>query len=214
MGRSLVRVRPAVPDDAAALVDLWADLLTVAGSATHTAERPCVDGVQRRLSAVADRTDRVILVAELDGSVCGAAYLSREPLTPLHDAVAARLSYLHVLPGCRRQGAGHAILEAAVHQATEWGAEHVVTDVVPVARDTNRFLARLGLGQLIVQRAAPVPALRRRLAMDVLAAVAPDGPRRGFRPLRGLARSQRSMSMQVNRAVATRRPDSSVTTTS
>lgn len=179
MARALPHVRDAVPDDAPALLGLWTDLLGAAGPGAHSWALPTVEGVRTRLKAVADDPDRRVLVASVDASVDGPeheqvggfALLLREPLTPLHDELAVRVSHLHVLAAQRRHGVGHALVATATDWAAESGADHVVVDVPPAAREANRFYARLGFAALLVQRSAPVATLvRRRLAEPPVAA--------------------------------------------
>ena len=167
MALARVVVREAQPDDAEGLIAVWADLVAVAGRrGVLSAQVPSVPAVRRRVAELDDDPRRRVLVAVNGGDVVGAAVLSREPLSPLHDEPAVRMSYLHVLPGHRRRGIGHALLSAAASWAADSGAEHLAVDVHPQARDANRFLARLGFGQLLVQRVAPVASLRRRLTVD------------------------------------------------
>ncbi len=175
MPRALPHVRDAVPDDAPALLSLWTDLLGAAGPGAHSWALPTVEGVRARLEAVAGDPDRRVLVASVDApgqeQVGGFALLLREPLTPLHDEIAVRVSHLHVLAAQRRHGVGHALVATATDWAADTGADHVVVDVPAAAREANRFYARLGFAALLVQRSAPVATLvRRRLAEPPVAA--------------------------------------------
>jgi GNAT superfamily N-acetyltransferase len=177
-----VSVRAAVPDDAVAVLAVWRDLLAPPGSGRHVARFsgvPDVVGVRHRLEDLVTDPERRILVAELDGELVGAVHLELARLTPLHEVTGVRLSFLHVLPTHRRRGVGHALLAAATDFATPRGADHVVVDVLPGARDAQRFLARLGLAQLLIQRSATIAAVRRVLALEP-----PPGHDRRGRPLR------------------------------
>jgi GNAT superfamily N-acetyltransferase len=104
-----------------------------------------------------------LLVATIDGSAVGVAHLRRAPVSPLHDDDAVHVGYLHVLSGYRRRGIGRQLLEAAADWADAKDAKHVVASVAATAREANRFLARLGLGQVAVVRASSVGALRAKL---------------------------------------------------
>ncbi|MGH8773648.1 MAG: GNAT family N-acetyltransferase [Jiangellaceae bacterium] len=163
MGRSRVHVRDAVVGDAEALARVWSDLLLIAGVPGRTSAPPTPPAVARRLEAIEGSPTRRMLVAEDGDVLAGAVYLSREPLTPLHDDTAVRASYLHVLAEHRRRGIGRALLDAAAGWAVEVQAEHLVVDVSPHIRETNRFLARLGLRTLVSQRSVPVAVIRRRM---------------------------------------------------
>lgn len=159
-----VSVRDAGPDDAEALAELWKALLTESRSFARVSSSPSPDAVRRRLAEIAGRTDRRLLVAVLDGAVAGAVYVAREPITPLHEACSVRISYLRVFDRYRRRSVGHALLEAATAWATEIGVEHILVDVPPGARESNRYFARLGLAPFVAQRAAAASLVRRRLA--------------------------------------------------
>ena len=176
MARTRASVRDAVAADADALARLWADLLMVAGVPGRTSIPPSSSAVACRLEAIEGNLDRRLLVAVTpvdEGEiVVGAVYLAREPLTPLHDDFAVRASYLHVLADHRRRGIGRSLLDAAASWAVEIHAEHLVVDVNPNVRETNRFLARIGLRPLVGQRSVPVAALRRRIAGGPL--IAPE----------------------------------------
>ena len=101
-----------------------------------------------------------LLVAVIDGAPVGVAHLRRAPISPIHEEDAVHLGYLHVLSDFRRRGVGKALLETAADWADEKDSKHVVAYVAAAARDSNRFLARLGLGQVAVVRASTVASLR------------------------------------------------------
>ena len=222
MTRHRVASASAMPDDVPALVEMWADLLR---RGRPRASRPpgrrgrCID----RLAAIAATS--ALVVAEVDGEVAGRRAPARRPRHARSTRARCHAHYLHVLDGFRRRGVGKALLEAAVTFAEEVGAEHIITSVLPQLRDTNRFLARLGFGPVVL-RVASVSVLRRLPASapsgtasvasyNVLADAARCagcGPRSpGSADLRRRAASR---SRQVIREVQTRRPCSSVTATS
>jgi GNAT superfamily N-acetyltransferase len=178
--RAHVQVRTAVPDDAPALAAVWRELFASASghAAARSSATPDPDRVRGRLADLAADPGRRVLVAEVDGVVVGAVHAVLDHLTPLDEATALRLSYLHVLQEHRRRGVGHALLAAAADWAQSVGAEQVVVDSHPGQRDTQRFLARVGLAQLLVQRSAPTLVLRRRLAQESSTAGLQAGERR------------------------------------
>lgn len=175
MARQLAKVRDAVPDDAPALLVLWHDLV----------RRTNVDPVEQARAAIArvaaDPDERIIVV-EWDCEVIGALQLRRVALGPLTDEMTVLASHLQVLTGHRRQGVGHLLMEAAVAWAEEKDVSYL-TGMATGARDTNRFLARLGLAQAGVMRGAPVATVRTRLgssgrgASGTVSAVRPSGSR-------------------------------------
>lgn len=159
MYRSAVMVRDAGLEDVEAL------RFVLAGSGG-----PIVDETPGEADAAVARIsadpDQRLLVALLDGRVAGTVHLVRAPLSPLQAAHAVHILHLHVLDECRRHGVGTALMEATVSWAEEKDTGHVVAAASVGSRDANRFMARLGLSQLAVVRAAPVAALRARLPVE------------------------------------------------
>ena len=121
-----------------------------------------------------DSSER-LLVAVLDGAPVGVAHLRRAPISPIHEEDAVHVGYLHVLSGSPSPGVGKMLLEAAADWADEKDSKHIVASVAATARDSNRFLARLGLGQVAVVRASTVTSLRCKLGRH-------GGPQVGHRP--------------------------------
>lgn len=164
MGRGLAEVRDATIDDAEALVTIWKDFT----EPTKGADCEMTPGEVRRalLRLQADETERLV-VAAVDREPVGVAHLRRAPLSPIHEEAAIHVTYLHVLSGYRRRGLGKQMLAEAADWADEMGSKNIIASVAANARDSNRFLARLGLPQVAVVRAASVAALRSKLATQV-----------------------------------------------
>src|SRR5215213_6468930 len=93
--------------------------------------------------ALAIRDARPEDVTDLLGA---SLHLRRAPLSPLHTETAVHTSYLQVHPEHRRRGYARALLDAAVSWAEEKDVTHITAITNSSSRDTNRFLARLGLG--------------------------------------------------------------------
>ena len=159
MLRSAVVVRDAVPDDVDALREVFA------GAAGPVVDETPGEAASAVASIAAD-PDRRLLVALLDGRVAGAAQLVRTSLSPLQAASAVHVIHLHVLDDCRRHGVGTALMEATVSWAEEKDTPHVLAAAAVGSRDANRFMARLGLGQVAVVRAASVATLRAKLPVE------------------------------------------------
>ena len=159
MFRSAVTVRDADLGDVEAL------RFVMAGAAG-----PIVDETPGEADSAVARInadpDQRLLVALLDGQVAGAAHLVRASVSPLQSAQAVHILHLHVLDECRRRGVGTALMEATVAWAEEKDTSHVVAAANVGSRDANRFMARLGLSQLAIVRAAPVAALRAKLPVE------------------------------------------------
>ena len=171
MSRAPVQVRDAVEGDAEALCRLWAEALPPDGEGAEAGQVAL--GALARVDG--DPALR-ILVAHLDDRVVGTAYLRAERVSPVRDERVLSVSHLQADPDGGREGVERALLECAVSWAEECGIETIVTATVPSDRETNRFLARLGLAQGAVLRHATVAALRARLPHDPTA-VARNGSR-------------------------------------
>jgi GNAT superfamily N-acetyltransferase len=166
VSRAAVVVRDAVPDDLPVLLTMWHELRDLGGRLDRSMPTVSEDGVLDRLKLIEDDPHSRALVAEVDGDVAGMAVLTTSSFAPLFDQEAVHVHYLHVREGYRRRGVGHGLLAAAVSMADEAGVEHILTSVMPLLRDTQRFYARLGFAPVVVRRSVPVSALRRRLAGD------------------------------------------------
>lgn len=163
MSRVPVQVREAVPEDAAALIEVWGDFRRATSDrAGGPAEVEAANAVAR----IAADPDQRLLVGMVEDRVVGAAHLIRAGLSPIHTETAIHITHLHVLGGHRRRGVGKALIESAVSWAEEKDTSHLFAAASVHSRDANRFMARLGLSQLAVVRGATVPALRAKLPVE------------------------------------------------
>lgn len=166
MSRQPLVVREAIPEDAEELVRLWVQ----AGTST---EHPASLGadVPVALAQMAADPDERLIVGESDGEVVAALHMRRGPITPLHTEMVVHTSFLLVAPDHRRHGWAHALLEAAVSWAEDKGVAHVTAVAASSSRDSNRFLARLGLGTMATMRVASTQTLRKKLQPELRAAM-------------------------------------------
>jgi GNAT superfamily N-acetyltransferase len=162
MSRGPVFVRDVQLGDAGALEAIWRDF--AAGGERPSRPEATVEMIRRAIRRLQSESTERLLVAVVDGAPVGVAHLRRAPLSPIHDDEAVHVGYLHVLSGHRRRGIGKQLLDSAAEWAEEHSSTHIVASVAATARDANRFLARLGLGQVAVVRASTVAHLRSRLA--------------------------------------------------
>jgi GNAT superfamily N-acetyltransferase len=162
--RCPVLVRDAAPADVVDLHDLLGAVVTRTGEESRPAE------AQAAVAAIAVDPDQRLVVAELDGRVVGVAHLVRAPLSPLQTETAVHVLHLNVREDARRHGVGRSLMEATVTWAEEKGSSHVVAAASAASRDTNRFMARLGLGQVAVMRMATASTLRAKLPVEPPAA--------------------------------------------
>lgn len=157
MSRSLVSLRMAVPADAPALAELWADVVR------RTGPEDQVTDLETVLAGLEGRTDQRIVVAEYDGELAGAVHLEATTMSAINLEPVVRALAPHVLPRFQRHGVGSALMDAAVTWAEELGVTHVATAAVAGSRDANRFMARIALGPYAVLRVATTHAVRTRL---------------------------------------------------
>lgn len=160
MSRLAPQIRDAAPEDAAQLLELWADS---SRSGMHTLRAQ--EDAERALANLAADPDQRLLVAESEDRIVGAMKLSRAPISPLALESVLHTSFLVVLPQFRRHGYGHALLDAAL----SWAKEKDISDVTAITdgnRETNRFFARLGLSTLGTMRHSGAAGLRKKLASE------------------------------------------------
>src|SRR4051794_23372537 len=150
MSRCALEIRDARPEDVTELLRLWAHDRGTTGDGTP---RP-IDEATRALAQIAADPDERMLVGLADGQLVASVHLRRAPLSPLHTETAVHTSYLHVHPEPRRRGYASALLDAALVWAEEKDVPHISAITTSNSRDTNRFLARLGLGTAATIRIA------------------------------------------------------------
>jgi ribosomal protein S18 acetylase RimI-like enzyme len=166
--RAPMTVRTAVPADTPALLELWRNtgLAATADALRGADEQQATQAV----AALADDPHGRIVVAELDGRVVGAVLLWRIALSPLVDTEQLSMTHLQVDPAVARRGVGSALVEAAVEWAEQEQIESVLTYCHADDRPANRFLARLGLGQVGTVRSGPVATIKAALPAEAVGA--------------------------------------------
>ncbi len=165
MTRQVLEVRDARPEDAPALLRLWS---TSAPRGTEpSSPRPDGEAVAALAQIAADPDERVI-VGLFEGEVVSAIHLRRAAMSPLHTDMAVHTSYLLVSPEHRKHGFARMMLDAAVTWAEDKDVSHITAITSSSSRDTNRFLARLGLATVASVRVANTAMLRRKLTPEAL----------------------------------------------
>lgn len=179
MPRAPLTVRTAVASDTPALLALWRDTgLTATADALRGADE---DEATQAIAAIADDPLSRIVVAVYDGYVAGAVFLRRVTLSPLVSTELLSMTHLQVDPSCGGRGIGTALVEAAVEWAEQEQIESVLTYSQPDDRPANRFLARLGFGQVGTVRSGPVATVRAALPTDAVLGVGRNRRRVGVR---------------------------------
>ena len=171
MSRTPVSLRQATIEDAVFLADLWQDVLRRADPQDQAADLEVI------VKSCEDSPERRLVVAEYDGEPAGAVLLVVSTLSPLNLEPAVHSIAPCVAPGYRRRGVGHTLMDAAVTYAEELGVGHVLTSVAHDARQSNRFMARLGLGQQGVLRVGTTPTVRSKLTAQLPGKVRAHGAR-------------------------------------
>jgi GNAT superfamily N-acetyltransferase len=162
----LIEVRDARPDDADALVMLWREMAAGTGPQSRLLAAPTAESARSSIARQRNDPFGRLLLGEIDGETGGMAYLRQTPISPLHDEVTVTVEYLHVSDHARRHGLGKALIAEAAGWAEHENCPHLAVVAPAVAREANRFLARLGLGQAGVLRFASTHTVRRRLAAE------------------------------------------------
>jgi GNAT superfamily N-acetyltransferase len=181
MSRSPVQLRPVCEADAPFLISLWSN-------PSARAPEDAMLGMKGAIARVHSSGSERIIVAEVDGSFAGAIHLALAPLTPISGEMCVRLSHLAVVPEQPGDVVSRALVESAVAWAEEECVFHVVATSSSNNRDANRFLARLGLGQVAVIRVATTSGLRGRLPKETATSL-----------------RERSGNRQLDRVLAARR---------
>ena len=171
MSRTPVSLRPATIEDAVFLAGLWQPTLRRADLQEQIADLELI------IKSCQESAEQRLVVAEYDGEPAGAVLLCVSTVSPLNLEPAVRAFAPFVAPGFRRRGVGHTLMDAAVTYAEELGVGHVLTSVAHDARQSNRFMARLGLGQQGVLRVGTTPTVRSKLTAQLPGKVRAHGAR-------------------------------------
>lgn len=186
MSRSPVSVRVVRESDAADLLELWAGL-----PRRHASIEDALVEVGTAISRVLERSDERIMVAEYGGHFAGAVHLKLSRLSPLSTECSVQAGHLTVAPDFRRHGIGKLLLDSAVVWAEELGIPNIVAVSTAASRDANRFMARLGLGQMWVVRVGSTAHVRSKLPFESPALRRQQGSNRQLGQVLAARRSQR-----------------------
>ncbi|MFN8077432.1 MAG: GNAT family N-acetyltransferase [Kineosporiaceae bacterium] len=166
MPRHPVEVRPATAGDVDVLVGLWAQARQELVDMGRHVPVVAADAVRARLLEALTDHHVDVLLARTEGEAVGFAVLRTASLNPLAPTPVVQVEQLFVSAEARRRGVGRALVAATASAADRAGVDQVVCNVVPGARATHRFWARLGFAPMVVRRGTSVAALRRRLVSE------------------------------------------------
>ncbi len=163
MSRHPIVVREASPHDAGELLELWTETV---GTPEDVPGEIGGEYAESALNRITTSPDEHLLVGDYHGRVVAAMHLRQATFSPIHAQRVLHTSFLMVRPEFRRHGYAHALLEAAVVWAEEHGITHVSAASASGSRETNRFLARLGLSTVATLRVASTGTLRKKVAPE------------------------------------------------
>lgn len=189
VARPPVCVRRAQVQDIDDLLLMWSrardDLVRTVRNLSGTS----VEQVRPRLHDALSHPAVRVLVAHVDGQAAGYVVATIASVNPLLDGLNLQIEHLYVAPDFRRRGVAKALMTKVTAVAEANGCDQVLANVAPHARDSHRFLARLGFAPLVVRRVVPTAALRRRLSGQTR--------RGGLEDLLSLRRSQRARTPRL-----------------
>jgi len=237
------QVRLATADDLDGLVALCL-VARAESTTPLDASAAGADVLRDQLAAILAAPGGTILLGVLDERPAGLLLARVVGPGPFAPDLTLHVEALYVEDGARRRGLGHALLAGACRAAEEAGATQVFAVHLPGARGVQRFFVRMGFAPAAAHRVVATQTLQRRLAGEPLRAGSHRrGAARGLEDLIARRRQVRtetetgpvdlrdvratldaeatdqvagreSISMQVKRAVASRRDSESSTTIS
>ena len=140
-------VRKATKDDARIIAELAMRLVEqhVAYDPDRFARIATIAGMEWFYAGQTDAENVAVLVAEVDGSVVGFAYLAYEEKNYAELAVAVTsLHDIYVDEAARHSGAGRALIDASVEVAKEFGSSNLVLHVAVKNVIANEFFEKCG----------------------------------------------------------------------
>ncbi|RLV55222.1 GNAT family N-acetyltransferase [Aeromicrobium phragmitis] len=169
--RPPVTLRDATIDDAEKLIRLWAACAAAAGdehSDTFSQqllwrEPTCEEAAEALAFNFARRGRRIIVAVDEHEQVVGAVVGDLGTLTPISGSRILIVTDIQVAPEFRRKSIATVLLSAMAAHAEEQGCEITLASVPVHARESNRYLAKLGFNQIAVLRATQTSRLRARL---------------------------------------------------
>jgi GNAT superfamily N-acetyltransferase len=136
-------LEPLSPGDMADLCDAT-DMGIRSGGGFGWVALPARDIIKRFWAGVITMPARTLLLARLDGVVCGAAQLIRPPPNNEARAHSAQLATHFVAPWARGHGLAHALVREAIALAREEGARVLNLNVRATQGDAIRLYESMG----------------------------------------------------------------------
>jgi GNAT superfamily N-acetyltransferase len=169
--RPVTVLRGAGCEDAAALITLWRECAETSReegsdvlSSTALWREPPVAEAAAALDLNLANPDRRIIVALIEGDIVGAVMCDISTTTPVNLTRVLVVTELQVLPAFRRKGVATTLLRTAANYGEDFNCEVVATMTPAHARESNRFLTKLGFSQVSVVRATQASMLQSKLS--------------------------------------------------
>lgn len=169
--RSLITIRAADREDAAALIALWRECATTSRdqgvdtlAASALWQEPGVAEAAAALELNLASPDRRIFLALLEGEVVGVAMCGLITTTPINLTRVLVVTDLQVMPNCRRRSVASTLLAAAAKYGEEANCEVVAAISSAHSREPNRFLTKLGFSQVSTVRAIQASKLQAKFS--------------------------------------------------
>lgn len=167
--RPPVTLRDATVEDAGALIALWASSAAAADDGSELLaqqlwrEPDPAEAAEALAFNAANRARRIIVAVDEADQVVGAIVGDLATLTPISRSRILIVTDLQVDPAFRRKSVGSVLLSAMAAHAEEQGCEITLASVSSQARESHRYLTKLGFNQIAVLRAVQTSRLRARL---------------------------------------------------
>ena len=194
MPRPQVCVLRAQVEDIEDLLELWSRAREEFARSVLSVSTGSTEHLRPRLQEALLTGAVHVLIATYEGRPVGYVVLTMAPVNPLVDGLNLQVEHLWVQPDLRHHGVAKSLLSKVTAVAETHGCEQVLVNVAPGARESHRFLARLGFMPYVTRRVVPTATLRRKLSGQAR--------RGGLEDLLSLRRSQRARATRLHRTEA------------
>lgn len=173
LNRSQIVLRDATVADAAELVALWSEC--AAASADDGSEpfsqqmlwrEPTVDEATKALSFHLEHRTRRVIIATHNERIVGVVAGDLTTLTPITNTRVLVVNDVQVAPAYRRRSVANMLLLAITSYGEENNCEIVMATVSAHAKESNRYLTKIGFSQIAVLRAIQTGKLQARLSRN------------------------------------------------
>ena len=154
-------IRPATPADRAFVLNLASRLVDGFDAPSHRTKAELIEGDRRALEAWFDGAgkagggDETILIAELDGTPAGCAYLVTL-VDYFNERPHAHLSVLAVEKAAEGRGVGSALLDASAQWARSRGSDRLTLSALVTNARARALYERKGFGGEYIRYVLPL----------------------------------------------------------